>query len=75
MKKITPKTKDGFRSSLGNTIRERRLAKGVTQEELAEVIDSKQKRIPELERGDTKNIDTWLAAITALGGQIKIEWK
>lgn len=75
MKKINNKTKDNFRGYLGSAVKERRLSKGITQEELAEVIESQQKRIPEIERGDTKNIDTWLAAITALGGELIIKWK
>lgn len=60
---------------MGNTLKERREASGISQYKLADILGTTQTRIPELERGDTKNIDTWIAAITALGGQIKIEWK
>lgn len=75
MKKTSNKAKDNFRSYLGGAVKTRRLSKGITQEQLAVVIESEQKRMPGLERGDTKNIDTWLAAITALGGELTIKWK
>lgn len=75
MKKVTQKTKDSFRQAIGNTIKEMRESKGMSQETLALIIGSTQNRIPEIESGRTKNIDTYIACITALGGQLKIEWK
>lgn len=75
MKKVTERTIKSFRQSLGNTIREMRERKEVTQVELANAIGNTQNRIPDIESGRTKNIDTYIAAIAALGGQMKIEWK
>lgn len=74
MKKITQKTKDSFRQAIGNTIKEMRERKGISQEKLAEAFGSTQNRIPEIESGRTKNIDTYIACITALGGQLIIKW-
>lgn len=74
MKKITDRTKDGFRQALGNMIKKMRESKGISQYKLAEMIDATQNRIPEIERGDTKNIDTYIACITALDGQLIIKW-
>lgn len=75
MKKVTERTINNFRQSLGNAIKEMRDEKEITQTELAEAINSTQNRIPDIESGRTKNIDTYIACITALGGQLKIEWK
>jgi transcriptional regulator with XRE-family HTH domain len=75
MKKVTAKTINSFRQVLGNMIRERRDAQGVTQVELADAIGSTQNRIPDIESGRTKNIDTYIACITILGGQLSITWK
>lgn len=75
MKKVTKKLISSFRQALGNTIKEMRDKKGITQEQLAEAINSTQNRIPDIESGRTKSIDTYIACITVLGGQIKIEWK
>lgn len=75
MKKVTERAINGFRQSLGNTIRAMREGKGVTQVELAQAIGSTQNRMPDIESGRTKNIDTYIACITVLGGQLKIEWK
>lgn len=75
MKKVTERSINSFRKALGNTIKEMRDENGVTQIELAEAIGSTQNRIPDIESGRTKNIDTYIACVTALGGQLKIEWK
>lgn len=75
MKKVTPKTLASFRQALGAMIREKREAKEISQATLAEMINSTQNRIPEIERGDTKNIDTYITCITVLSGQLSITWK
>lgn len=75
MKKVSKRSINSFRQSLGNTIKEIREGKGITQVELAEAIGSTQNRIPDIESGRTKNIDTYIACITALGGQLTITWK
>lgn len=75
MKKISKKSIDNIRESMGDRIKQLRTNKGITQGELAKAIGSSQNRIPEIESGKTKNIDTYIACITALGGQITITWK
>jgi transcriptional regulator with XRE-family HTH domain len=75
MKKVTEKTLRSFRQALGVMIRERREVKQISQAKLAEMIGSTQNRMPEIERGDTKNIDTYITCITVLGGQLSITWK
>lgn len=75
MKKVTEKTLASFRQALGAMIKERREVKGISQERLAEMISSTQNRIPEIERGATKNVDTYINCITVLGGQLSITWK
>lgn len=75
MKKVTQKSITGFRQSLGNTIREIREAKGVTQIELAAAIGTGQNRIPDIESGKVISIDKYIACVTALGGQLSITWK
>lgn len=68
------KTKDKFRQALGAAIKKRRDELGISTYRLAEMIGSTQPRIPEIERGDVKNLDTYYACVEALGGEIKIEW-
>lgn len=75
MKKVTERTINSFRQSLGNTIKEIRDGKGITQDQLAEAIGTTQNRISEIETGKIKNIDTYIACVTALGGQLSITWK
>lgn len=74
LKKASEKSINSFRQVLGNAIKEMREGKGITQIELANAINSTQNRIPDIENGRTKNIDTYIACITILGGKLKIDW-
>lgn len=74
MKKISKKSVDSIRASMGDRIKQLRVNKGVTQGELAKAIGSSQNRIPEIESGKTKNIDTYIACLLALEGKIMIQW-
>lgn len=75
MVKITQQTKTDFRQEIGAQIKQRREAKEMSQVELAEALQLQQSRIAELEGGIIKNIDTYIAAIAALGGKLIIKWE
>lgn len=74
MKKISKRSVDSIRQSMGDRVKQLRINKGITQEDLAKAIGSSQNRIPEIESGKTKNIDTYIACLVALGGKIMIQW-
>jgi transcriptional regulator with XRE-family HTH domain len=74
MKKVRRQSIDSIRESMGDRIKQLRLNKGITQGELAKAIGSSQNRIPEIESGKTKNIDTYIACLLALEGKIMIQW-
>lgn len=70
------KTKpESFRAELGAAIKARRNEKGMTARQLAEKINKTQPRIPEIEAGKTKELDTYLNCLDALGGRLKIIWE
>jgi transcriptional regulator with XRE-family HTH domain len=74
MKIVRRQSIDSIRESMGDRIKQLRLNKGITQGELAKAIGSSQNRIPEIESGKTKNIDTYIACLLALEGKIMIQW-
>ncbi len=60
-------------SIIGNRIQEARLKKGLTQEELAEMVDTNQKHISRIEAGwHRSNLDTVVAIAKAL--QISVDY-
>lgn len=63
-----------IRKQLAAAIRERRIQKGITTIALADQINLQRTRIPALEQGRVKNIDTYIRAMQVLNGQLKIEW-
>lgn len=63
-----------IRKQLAAAIRERRIQKGITTIALADQINLQRTRIPALEQGRVKNIDTYIRAMQVLDGQLKIEW-
>ena len=65
------------RKALATAIAKRRKDKGLTTYQLADAIGKRQPRIAELESGNGKilNIDTYLAVVQELGGEIIIKWK
>lgn len=59
---------DMFKFRFGQMVREKRKAKGMSQEELAEMINASTALIGQIERGETKpSIDSFLALIDVLG--------
>lgn len=68
---------DKARKAISAMLRERRKQKGITTSDLAERLKTAQPRITELESGNgkVKNIDAYIAAARALGGEITITWK
>lgn len=67
--------KSNYRKNLGKQIKARRDAKGISGSQLGAMIGKPQTRIPEIERGDVKNLDTYFDCIAALGGKFEIKWK
>lgn len=75
MAKKKVKKEETVRKEIGQQIKARRDSKGLGQHKFAAMIGKDQQRMPPLERGELKTFDTYIAAITVLGGTIKIEWE
>lgn len=65
---------DKFRAKLGAEIKARRNKVGLSTRQLAEKIEKTQPRIPEIESGRTKELDTYLKCLEVLGGKLQIVW-
>lgn len=65
---------DKFRAKLGAEIKARRNEKGMSTRVLAEHINKTQPRIPEIEAGRTKELDTYLKCLEVLGGKLQVVW-
>lgn len=65
---------ENFRAQLGAEIKAKRNEKGISTRQLAEKIEKTQPRIPEIEAGKTKELDTYLKCLTVLGGRLQIIW-
>lgn len=63
-----------FRAKLGAEIKARRNEKGMSTRQLAEHINKTQPRIPEIEGGRTKELDTYLKCLEVLGGKLQVVW-
>lgn len=66
---------ESLRLSLAAAIKERRQEKELSQQELADMMKTQRQRITEVEAGKTKDIDTYLYCMKALGGRIYFEWQ
>lgn len=74
MAKAKKSSHDQFREKLGAEIKAKRNAKGMSTRQLAEHINKTQPRIPEIESGRTKELDTYLKCLEVLGGKLQIVW-
>lgn len=74
MATIKKSNHDKFRAKLGAEIKAKRKEKGITSTQLAERISKTQPRIPEIESGRTKELDTYLKCLDVLGGKLQIVW-
>lgn len=63
-----------FRKSLGKQIKQRRQAKELSTYDLAKMIGKPQPRIPDIEQGKVKDIDTYMKCIVVLEGECTINW-
>lgn len=68
-------TLEQFRKSLGKQIRKRREDKGLSTYGMAKLIEKPQPRIPEIEQGKIKDIDTYMKCLEVLGGEVIIKWE
>lgn len=74
MATIKKSNHEKFRSKLGAEIKAKRNERGMSTRQLAEKIDKTQPRIPEIEAGRTKELDTYLKCLDVLGGKLQIIW-
>ena len=74
MAKAKKNSHDLFRATLGAEIKKKRNERGMSTRQLAEHINKTQPRIPEIESGRTKELDTYLKCLDALGGKLQIVW-
>jgi ribosome-binding protein aMBF1 (putative translation factor) len=74
MAKAKKSNYESFRAELGAEIKARRNEKGMSTRQLAEHIKKTQPRIPEIEAGRTKELDTYLKCLGVLGGRLQIIW-
>lgn len=74
MATIKKSSHEKFRAKLGAEIKAKRNEKGMSTRQLAEHINKTQPRIPEIEAGRTKELDTYLKCLDVLGGKLQIVW-
>jgi hypothetical protein len=65
---------DQFRKNLGKQIKQQRQAKGHSTYAFAAIIGKPQPRVPDIENGKVKELDTYLRCLDALGGKLEIKW-
>jgi len=59
---------------LGKQIKVRRQDKSLSTYAFATLINKPQPRIPEIEQGKIKDIDTYMKCIEVLDGKIEVKW-
>lgn len=74
MAKTKKSNHEKFRAELGAEIKAKRNEKGMSTRQLAEHINKTQPRVPEIESGRTKEIDTYLKCLEVLGGKLQVVW-
>lgn len=74
-KKFNYKVAEVARGKIGEWIAMRRKELGLTQEDLAQMIDRPRQRVQEVEKGNFQHIDTLIACIGVLRGELQIIWK
>jgi hypothetical protein len=63
-----------LRLQLAAALRKRRLAKGITQVDLAKAIGSSQSRVAKMEGGDPQtSLELLVSAVVAVGGKPKLK--
>jgi predicted XRE-type DNA-binding protein len=67
-------TSEKFRKKLGGSIKNHRILKGLSTYAMAELIGKPQPRIPEIEQGKVKDIDTYIKCLEVLGGEVILKW-
>jgi ribosome-binding protein aMBF1 (putative translation factor) len=71
-KKVNPL--EQFRKALGKSIQHRRKEKGLSTYGMAKLIAKPQPRVPEIEQGKIKDIDTYMKCLEVLNGNLEIKW-
>lgn len=67
-------TLEQFRKALGKQIKLRREEKKLSTYGMAKLIGKPQPRVPEIEKGMIKDIDTYMKCLEALGGNLEVKW-
>lgn len=74
-RKFNYKVADKARQLIGEWVAMRRKELGWTQEDLAGMIQRPRPRVTEVETGRFQHIDTLIACIGCLRGELQIIWK
>ncbi|HEY1201690.1 MAG TPA: helix-turn-helix transcriptional regulator [Niastella sp.] len=74
-RKFNYKVADKARQLIGEWVAVRRKELGWSQETLAKMIDRPRQRVQEVETGRFQHIDTLIACIGCLRGELQIIWK
>lgn len=74
-RKFNYKVADIAREKIGEWVAMRRKELGLTQADLAAMIGRPQQRVAEVEKGNFRRIDTLIACIGVLRGEMQIIWK
>lgn len=74
-KRFNYKVAEITREKIGEWVAFRRKELGWTQQQLAEMIQRPRERIAEVENGRFQHIDTLIACIGCLRGEMQIIWK
>ena len=73
--KFNYKVADKARQLIGDFVSMRRKELGWTQQDLADMIQRPRQRVAEVEGGRFQHIDTLIACIGCLRGELQIIWK
>lgn len=74
-RKFNYKVSEVAREKIGEWVAMRRKELGLTQEDLAQMIDRPRQRVQEVEKGNFQHIDTLIACIGCMRGELQIIWK
>ena len=74
-RKFNPAVADTARKLIGDFVKDRRSEVGYTQQQLAEMAGISRLTLIDLEAGKNYEVNTLIAVLGCLRGELKIEWR
>lgn len=75
MQRYNPKISDIARGKMAEFVRQRRKEMGITQEDLSAMAGIRKATLVDLEKGKNFTVNTFLAVLGCLRGELQIIWK